>query len=321
MNKTNILALLPLLDSEVALKQPRDQWVTARCPFAAWKHNNGVDNNPSFGIEIVPGGESRAHCFTCNSTGLLNSFVHEWIRTVLDEDPDRNFTELLQVVAREMDEDLELEIDDPTPTIQPKQDVDVWPESYLDSFQLLAFYEDALQYVVNRGIPVQTIIDLRLVYDSTRRRVCFPIRDWQGRLTGLHGRDITGTHALKYLAYGYEKKRNPIVWLGEQSADFSEPIILVESVFDYAKVKQVYSNVLSPLSAGMSTEKVQRIKGFPKYYTMFDNDLAGKQATETVLEVIGGNNVEPIDLGNYADPGEAPVKYLKALVDLAVDPW
>src|SRR6056297_2221120 len=48
-------------------------WVHASCPLAKYRHEKGVDNNPSFGVVYNSGEahklEGHAHCFSCGYSG------------------------------------------------------------------------------------------------------------------------------------------------------------------------------------------------------------------------------------------------------------
>lgn len=130
-------------------------------------------------------------------------------------------------------------------------------------------------YLVSRGVSQKDAVDLDIRYDPARNRICFPLRTFDGTLAGLHGRTLNPGEEPRYLAYDYQKKFNPSVWLGERQVSLDWPLVVTEGPFDYARVFSVYRNVLCSLSANVSVGKLRRIRSATRILTMFDGDEGG----------------------------------------------
>lgn len=308
MDRQKIIKLLPLINSKQA-EAHRTGWVVARCPFAPFKHKNGTDKNPSFGI-TVSNKVSKYHCFSCRSSGEVADIVFE-LKLAMGKQKDGRYHlgEVLKLIADESDI---VEADIPDYEQESKQE-DVWqvkpfPEEWLSSFVSAFKVPAAMKYLESRGVPEWAVKDLDLRFDSKQRRVCFPIRDWTGVLVGFHGRDITGQSPLPYNAYTYNKWWNRLPWLGEEWVNKDEPVVIVESVFDLASVYRVYKNVLCGLSAGLSVKKVERLKGLKEVVTLYDWGTGGDAARKVLNKVLGSRivaNVVPTeeekDAGNLSE--------------------
>ena len=130
-------------------------------------------------------------------------------------------------------------------------------------------------YLETRSVTAQIAQALNICWDDYRKRIVFPIRDFKGRLRGLHGRTVHDHVEPVYRMYPYENKTNPHVWLGEPWVDFEKPVLMVESVFDLARAYPVYPNIVSPLRASLSKVQLERMKGARTVITLFDGDKAG----------------------------------------------
>jgi len=216
------------------------------------------------------------------------------------------------LVADEEDE-LDIDVPDYDEPIYDPEEVVYWPEFYLQSFKSVFAFEKAIAYLSTRQIDEPTAKFLDLRFDTSRQRVCFPIRDWGDQLIGLHGRTITD-HPMPYYQYGYENRRNKMPWLGESWVDLDQTIVLVESVFDLAAVYRVYQNVMCPLSSGFNDNKVKRIDDGVQYVTFFDHGTGGNHARDRIDKVMQSPYVHVIPNKAFGDPGNMnPVSIKQAL--------
>lgn len=319
IKRDRVEAVLAHLGVTADHKVKRTGWVISTCPFAPWKHESGVDRNPSFGVSVEGNDLNKRqvyHCFSCQATGLFDDLPFN-LRELYREDskgrPRPNFGEALQIIVADEDDDLDLDNlpDYDEPKIDP-DDVVPWPDWYLESFKSVWGFEAALAYLGTRQISDPVIKNLDLRFDTSRERVCFPIRDFENRLVGLHGRHISD-HPLRYYAYGFEGRRNRLPWLGEHWIDFDLPVLLVESVFDLASVLRVYSNSMCGLSAGLSDAKLQRVRGALSYVTLYDHGTGGDRAREAISRVLApGSHVNhAVPTEAQGDPGEMCVAELQ----------
>ena len=74
MKPAALMRLLRLLNCKVPEQQHRKDWVVAGCPFAPFKHKNGVDRHPSFGISVKA--PHRYRCFSCSESGPLDELLY-----------------------------------------------------------------------------------------------------------------------------------------------------------------------------------------------------------------------------------------------------
>lgn len=306
MRPDRIEAVLAFLNSKVDPVRKRKGWVVSTCPFAPWTHQGGSDRSPSFGVSMdTPGKRQVYTCFSCGEKGLLENLpfdVRHMQRTESKPVPDKYYYgKALQVLVADEDENLDMDLPEYDDPVDDPDEIIPWPEWHLDSFKSVFAFEDAVKYLATRQISdtVTQFLDLR--FDSFQRRVCFPLRDWDGTLIGLHGRTIED-HPAKYFAYGYEGRRNPLPWLGEQWVDFDKPVVLCESVFDLASVLRYYKNSMCSLSVGMSEAKIKRIDQGVQFITFYDHGTGGDRARETLTKYLQTPHVHVTPA--TGDPGD-----------------
>jgi len=317
MDTVRIHKLLPLVNSRPDPQQGRQGWVIASCPFAPWRHSDGVDRHPSFGIKIDKKKKSRYHCFSCGSHGDLDDLVID-LKYELKHKPVEgyNLGAALQLIANETEAvDLDIPDWDEVDSHDVASETVVFPEWWLESFKPVTMFKEAIEYLKYRHIVDEAIKALDLRYDVTRRRVCFPIRDWDGNLVGLQGRAIDKDNPLRYLAYKYKDHWNKLPWLGEHWIDPDRTVVLVESVFDLAKVYPVYQNVMCGLMAGLGKKKVERLKDIPDIVTLFDYGKGGDAARNAVSKYLKKSVIKhlvPLEIEN--DPGEMSYSRIQELL-------
>lgn len=258
-------------------------WAQCRCPLAPWLHDSGKDSNPSAAISIKPGGESVFTCFTCESHDLSGLLMR--MRELGAKGTKYNFKEAMALLAVEEEETL-------VPVIKEYGDSGVeddgnndtiFPEEWLAKFRPARTSQDAMAYLRRRGVHPHLVEEMDVRWDPKRRTVCFPLRDQYGALCGLRGRRVAPTadqpsyHMYKTVD-GPEGRYNRRVWLGEHIVDWELPVVMVESVFDYAAVLPAYSNVVAPLTVGMSEKKVRRMAAATEIVTLFDQGKGGNKA-------------------------------------------
>lgn len=304
--------MLAHLNAKVDNKSKRTGWVVSTCPFAPWTHAGGRDRNPSFGVSTDIAQAQVYKCFSCGEVGRLDSLpfnVREHWRA--SNKPGYAFGKALAVLVADEDDDLPPLPDFEDKVITDPNEVLPWPEFWLDSFKSVFAFADAKAYLAKRGVHERVSKRLDLRFDTQRRRVCFPVRDYDGRLVGMQGRAIDD-HPLRYYAYRYEGHVNKIPWLGEQWVDFERPVLLVESVFDLASCLRVYDNVIAPLSVGLSKEKIARVDQGVMFISLFDQGTGGDTARETLKKRCKTpvHNLIP----TQEDPGEMSTDELRDLL-------
>ena len=253
---------LKVLGVTAPVAQPRSGWIVSQCPLGPWKHENGKSNPTAFGCKTEPG-DAFTTCFSCGWHGSMSDLLVT-MRYHQKTDPQVTVKwSEANALVEEAESEVELNLD--SPDIEEvlfgnkKESLHIFPDWWLDSFPPALEIDWAEEYLSQREITIDVILQLDVRADTKRRRVCFPVRDFTGKLVGLHGRAVDKAAEPRYRMYTQAKRNNPIIWLGESWVDLSKPIVVVEGPFDLASVKRVYSNVVSPLFVNPSEAKLKRM--------------------------------------------------------------
>lgn len=305
----------------------RGEWVLASCPMAPWKHLTGKDAHPSFGIKSSKTKKSICKCFSCGYGGDLTDLVMDiGLELKKGKVEGYNLSAALQLVANEF---VGLEFDSDIPDYGDSKKASQfleYPDWWLASFQPVQWPSVASQYLLSRGITQSHAKALDLRYDPFQNRVCFPFRDFSGRLAGVQGRALDKTAALRYFFYDYSQHKNMHVWLGEHHLNFDKPVFLCEGPFDYARIYKHYPNVAASFSASFSKAKLERMADAVEIITFYDYGNGGEQARARVSKYMKGIPVQHIipteeedDAGGMAD--EVLVEYLSNFVKVEQNAW
>jgi DNA primase len=158
--------------------------------------------------------------------------------------------------------------------------------------------------------------ELGVVADTSQQRVCFPVRDFSGKLVGLHGRGIKNGADPKYRMYLQAGRNNQIAWLGESWVDLEKPIVVVEGPVDLASVYRVYRNVVSPLFANPGFAKIQRMADALEQVIFLDRGKGGDAGREKFRRSLSKDQtlhfVRPPE--GRKDPGECSIAELKSML-------
>jgi hypothetical protein len=285
-----------------------DAVVRANCPAAWWTHQKKADKTPSFAIWRGVG--AKCNCFSCNAPHDLVSLVWQ-MRGLNKQDPsgiEYDFAKAIGLLEKQEGED-PLIAEDDFPTVDelallpPKNQVVVFPESYMDKFEDAYTETEVHPYLAGRAIDCKTARMLDLKWDPKDQRVCFPVRDFHGRLCGVHGRSVVGAD-LVYRVYRWKEHANSNVWLGEHWLDFDRSVVIVESVFDLAAVWPIWSNIITPRMAGFPEDALKRLDGVTHVVTLGDNDKAGDMFRAR-LSAMKGAHVDHASIHPFKDPGKA----------------
>jgi 5S rRNA maturation endonuclease (ribonuclease M5) len=314
MNKEGVEKFVEALAVENVTSIPVKGWGQMSCPLARWRHQSGMDSNPSFGIHVKDGGTSNCHCFSCNFSGTLLDLLYTLKHHLKGDTAGYDFKTAMMLVENEFETNLGgLKI---LREVKEADSLVEFPEAWLESFPKATQIDTAMRYLLARGVGLQTVARLGLRYDGIEKRICFPVRDYQSVLRGLHGRVVVPGVEPKYRMYQFSYQNNPIVWLGEHWVDFDKPVVIVESVFDLAKVIQVYPNVISPLTASLSKDKILRIQDAFEIVLMFDNDKAGAEGASMVKKYLPKKVFYDVKLGEFKDPGEMSLEEIRTCLSV-----
>ncbi len=290
MKPDKIKTLLPLVGSSYL--GSRAGWVLGTCPML-WRHDGHAAD--AFGISHSPKKKSRYKCMSCGSRGELIELLYE-IKAGTKRFPEYTHKYKIGLAAGLVNaefEDMEIAIADIPDFESPiVKEETVFPEEWLASFKPATAFKAAMAYMTSRGIKKATTEALDVRYDPIQQRVCFPVRDFKGRLMGLQGRIIDGaTSTLTYNQYGFQKKRNMNIWMGEHTLDLDKPVVLCEGPFDYAKIWQVYQNVAASFTSGLSKTKVVRMGDADTIVTFYDYGKGGDAARGYIKQYLPGYHI------------------------------
>lgn len=310
--------------------------VMASCPFTE-NHWRG-DRRASFSAHLDPDDRSPYFCFGCHEKGTLESLAIG----------SGNDDLVPEYKARRPQKDA-------TWMKVPSNNVALFGHLYRKKETPVFFGDHLVEpflgvlpgYLIERGIKVDTARQWEIGKDKDNRRATFTMRDVEGRLTAVIGRDLTGRSKVKYSNYVWDKKLDRLVpfidhkreddfvgptkrfflygeniaWKvmkGEESRR-SNDLIVVEGAMDALKVWQYGWNAVALLGSYPSDEQIEKIVGLTprngRVIMMMDNDRAGNQCASE----LGGALIERIPtfvafLDDDQDPGDANLDELERAV-------
>jgi 5S rRNA maturation endonuclease (ribonuclease M5) len=315
-------AFLKALGCKVPSSQNRAGWIVSNCPLGPWRHQGGSSSSEVFGVRDEPG-DARCNCFACGWHGTLHDLVLDMReRNKAAHRVTVKWADVFAEVEKAQSEST-LNLDGPSyeDILTAKKGVlHPFGEWWLDTFPPVAEASACWEYLDSRHVSPDMAKELDMRFDSKEGRVCFPVRDFNGTLVGLHGRALSPETELRYRMYLHAKKNNPIVWLGESWVDLNKPIVVVEGPFDVASVKRVYPNVVSPLFVNPSIAKLKRMADASEWITLYDSGTGGDQGRAKVNEALGKDHIlhhlHPPH--GRKDPGEMTKEQLAEVLSSAI---
>jgi len=324
-------------------------WLSVSCPLSPWTHTGGPNSDNAKGlkmaggISVKPNGKSKFMCRVCQHTpiNLWERRVNFELLRAMVLDEQTNALSDLELAAHELmgkngeasDEAFYGEI-----VTKP------WPEEFLLNFDPVLSAPEALSYCRVRGIPDEVIEYLGMVWDPRQRRVCWPIRDEEWQLVGLHGRTIDESSwlapeweghpdpetlllqnpdalvhqdrpPLRYYAYACDSVRNTHVWCNQHLVDMSQPVVVTEGNFDYCRIMAAgYWNVLGSRSSGIHGVMMKYLGKAHHIITYYDRGAGGDAARAHIEKSLGGvgrviQHIIPNELND--DAGDTPACVIK----------
>lgn len=318
MTPDQITSILKRLGVTNPQQHKRTGWVVSSCPLGPWRHDDGKSGPEVFGVKLEPG-DPHTNCFSCGWKGSLGDLVFT-MRHLNKKEPHLTVKwgdVLASIEEAQVAEEFMFDSPDVEEVLfGEKSKPHVFPEWWLDSFTPWSTAKLCRAYLAERGVSPEIADRLDLRWDSDQKRVCFPVRDFAGRLMGLHGRAIEPETQPRYRMYLQAKQNNPIIWLGENWIDLSLPIVVVEGPFDLASVMRVYRNVTSPLFASPSFDKLLRMADALEWITFFDRGTGGDTGRGRVDKLLTKDHVvhHLVPPKGRKDPGECSIEQLADLL-------
>ena len=131
----------------------------------------------------------------------------------------------------------------------------------------------------------------RSVWDKFRDRLMFPVIDIRGEVLGFSGRALNDEQEPKYLNSPETlvfSKRRTLFGMNLAKNTKRGSILLVEGNVDVVTLHQAgFDNAVASMGTALTTEQTRLISRYAKEIVIcYDNDPAGKKATERALDLL-----------------------------------
>ena len=257
------------------------EWLMTTCPLAPWRHQGGHDTHPSFGVHIEDDDTSIFNCFSCKAKGTLSYLAH-----LMEGYTGEDYRELRKDID---DNELYMSV---LPEWGANQGIRKPPTLKPVDEHMLSIYPRATSshpYLHERFIECdQTIYDLELRVDPSNKgheRILFPVRGVDGVLYGFTGRAVEEGIEPRVRDYFGLPKRSLL--LGAHHIDPTQPVLLVEGLFDYAMMRQYGYQAMAVMHSSITEQQAMILKDLgAALYVFFDNDKAGIEGAIHVAEVM-----------------------------------
>ena len=237
------------------------------CPFHSNRHTSSFSVSREKGAFI---------CFnpSCGEAGTLQELVkrvmnkneYEAMRFISSKEAEalENFDELLS---------------------EAMEDKPVFEEFSADTLYRLhlglAENESAKQYLMSRGINIESMKYFELGYSENMNMIITPVHSPDGMPIGLVGRSIEG----KSFKNSTNLAKSKTLFNIHRAKKIGDHVIVVESNFDAIRVHQAgFPNVVATLGGFLSTEQHNLLnRHFNKITVMTDADLAGRELGRSIV--------------------------------------
>lgn len=305
------------------------------CPYAMFDdsiHKHG-DKNPSFSIYPQKGATGEWHevgyCHGCGNGNELVAMLYEC--ACMAKAQGLPFDRYYKAIATYSESFVNSEETTYGMINSPVSEAfEPFPDKWIDSFPKIAKSGVAIQYLLKRGVTLDTVEKLNLRFDFSRNMIFFPYWNAMGQIAGARGRNIDDGASFRHYDYSYADINNcKLVFFGEHSIDYSLPVCVVEGTFDYARLYPHYSNVLALLTMGASGEKLKLLAKSAGVIWISDADAAGTKGKNKARKYYSTTAVKFVEVNIPAgyvdykgdavkDVGGLPDPVIAALIDDAL---
>lgn len=282
------------------------------------EHANGDENSSAY----LNSQTAATFCHGCGFKGTAPDLVAD-VQQTSRQSAERFLREIYGVAFNEpVGGSMAVETDMRFREAQPEPPRISPPESWLSSVRLdwdaaYASPQPYETYMLDRGLMPSTLAEWSIGYDFLSDRLTIPVRDVDGRLFGVKGRDWTGRHGAKYLVlgnrengrldYGFDTYEITSVVFGLHRARRHRSVLLLEGELDAIAMSQIgHPRPVASGRAGLSPRQVSLIvAGCEEVVVYYDRGPAGEKATDQAVELLEPyvlvRVVEPLDV----DPCDA----------------
>ena len=153
------------------------------------------------------------------------------------------------------------------------------------------------------------------IYDKFRSRLMLPVIDVRGEVVGFTSRLLPGEEGAKYLNTPETVlfKKGRLIYALNFAKNTKRPnLVLVEGNIDVITLHQAgFDNVVATMGTALTEEHARILARYTKELVLcYDNDAAGKQSTDRVLNILKNANltVRVLQLPNAFDADGKPIK-------------
>lgn len=177
--------------------------------------------------------------------------------------------------------------------------------------------------LISQGFSKKEIIDAGLavggknggVYDKFRSRLMLPVIDIRGDVVGFTSRILPGLEGAKYLNSPDTIcfKKGQLIYALNYAKNTKRPnLVLVEGNIDVITLHQAgFDNVVATMGTALTVDHARIMARYTKELVLcYDNDEAGKKATDRALELLKDVDlkVRVLQLPNSFDEAGKPLK-------------
>lgn len=146
---------------------------------------------------------------------------------------------------------------------------------------------EARNYLINRGITIESMQKYKIGYSLKRVMITIPIHAPDGMCVGFVGRSIEG----KEFSNSHGLPRSKTLF-NIHRTKISSQIFVVESSFDAMRIEQVGRAAVATLGSTVSHKQMSLLKQyFNSIILLPDNDEAGRSMTKKMQESLGNSVV------------------------------
>lgn len=177
--------------------------------------------------------------------------------------------------------------------------------------------------LISQGFSKKELIDAGLavggknggVYDKFRSRLMLPVIDIRGDVVGFTSRILPGLEGAKYLNSPDTIcfKKGQLIYALNYAKNTKRPnLVLVEGNIDVITLHQAgFDNVVATMGTALTADHARIMARYTKELVLcYDNDEAGKKATDRALELLKDVDlkVRVLQLPNSFDEAGKPLK-------------
>jgi DNA primase len=279
----NILHLIEMyIDRD--WKRSANENIFVRCPDP-----NHEDGSPSCHVSLD---KHVFHCFSCGSKGHISKAFEM-------KGAPRGVIEMLPRRERTIFDTLHH---------TPKE------TQTLDE-NILYAYDNPPQPWIDAGFDPELLAEHGIGFDRLNRRVTVPIRDQQGRLIAISGRNLEGPSKYKvyrtefgdFMPPGYRPRVHDHLWRGHLISEGDEPLVVVEGFKAALWLVQCgLHDVVALMGAGVSDTQVELLYSYQRpVILMLDQDEAGRAAEKKSAIILYRRGIR-VSSATYAKPVKQP---------------